>query len=129
HVAQVEHVEVVCEEGERDHGVVEVDPDLLLHSRLVAHDLSGRHPAHGHLALAGAQILHGEAAHVGRDALDVLDPAVAEVLLAGSDHGERRVVDGLLAAHGGDRHHLLTSGGERGGGGPGGGGGDRGRGV
>ena len=61
--------------------LVEVDADLLLDARLVAHDLAGRDAAHRDLALAGAEVLHGEAADVGGDALDVLDAALAQRLL------------------------------------------------
>ena len=51
----VEEVEVRREERQRDHRLVEVDADLLLHARLVAHDLAGGDAAHRDLALARAR--------------------------------------------------------------------------
>ena len=74
--ADVEQVEVGREEREGDDRVVEVGADLLLDARLVAHDLAGGDAAHRHLALAGAEVLHGEAGHVRGHVLDVVDAAL-----------------------------------------------------
>src|SRR4030095_13570551 len=68
---QVVQVDVGCEERQRDDGLVEIDADLLLHAGLVAHDLSGRHSAHGALALAWTEVLDGETGYVPRQLLDV----------------------------------------------------------
>ena len=49
----VEQVEVRGEQRQRDHGLVEIDADLIPDPRLVAHDLAGRGAAHCNLALPG----------------------------------------------------------------------------
>src|SRR5262249_2044150 len=68
---RVEEIEVRRKERERDDRLVEVDSDLLLHARLVAHDLPGRDAAHRHLTLARSEVLHRESADVRGDAFDV----------------------------------------------------------
>src|SRR5262249_43263060 len=72
---RVEQIEVWREEGERDDRLVEIDADLLFHTWLVSHDLAGGDAAHGDLALAGPEVLHGESADVCRDPLNVVDAA------------------------------------------------------
>ncbi len=102
----VEKIEVRREQGHRDQRLVEIDADLLLDARLVARDLSRGHAAHRHLALARAQVLHREAAHVRRYVLDVGGPAHAERLFSRGCHGEGNLPDQVLALHGGDRDLL-----------------------
>ena len=103
----VEQVEVRGEQRQRDDRLVEVDADLLLDARLVAHDLSGRDAAHRDLALAGTEVLNGEPGDVGGYVLDA-SGAVAERLLCGCDHREGHRLEVLLALAGGDRdRHLL----------------------
>ena len=104
----VEQVEVRGEQRQRDDRLVEVDADLLLDARLVAHDLSGRDAAHRDLALAGTEVLNGEPGDVGGYVLDASGAAVAERLLCGCDHREGHRLEVLLALAGGDRdRHLL----------------------
>ncbi len=107
---EVEEVDVGGEQRQRDHRLVEVDADLLLDARLVAHDLPRGDAAHGHLALAGAEVLHREAGDVGSDVLELVGAAVAQLLLAGSGDRRRHLLHRLLAQlAGGDRHLLLKA--------------------
>ena len=82
--------------------LVEVDADLLLDAGLVAHDLAGGDAAHGDLALAGAEVLHGEAGDVRGDVFDVLGAALAQRLFGRGRDRERHVEQRLLALAGGD---------------------------
>jgi hypothetical protein len=67
---EVEQVDVGREERQGDDALVEIDADLLLHSRLVADDLAGGDAAHRHLALARPEILDREAGDVAGQVLD-----------------------------------------------------------
>ncbi len=98
----VEQVEVRRKQGEGDGHVVQVGAHLLLDPRLVPGDLAGRGAAHGDLALTGAQVLHAEPGHVGRDRLDVLRPPRAQGLPGWGGDGEGNVGQLLLAEHGRD---------------------------
>ena len=54
----------------------------------------------------GPEVLHGEAADVRRDVLNVCGAAHRAALLGGRGDGEGHVEQGLLALHGGDRDLL-----------------------
>ena len=60
---------------------VEIDADLLLDARLVADDLAGGDAADRDLALAGAEVLDGEAGDVAADVLERLRIGALDVLL------------------------------------------------
>ncbi len=104
HAVGVEQIEIRCEERQRDGRLVEVDADLFLHARLIAHDLPGRYAADRHLALTGPEVLHGQSGDVRRDALEVVDAAPPQDLLGGRRDRERHVEQRLLALRGGDGH-------------------------
>ena len=72
--AQIVEIQIRSEKGQGDHGLVEVDTDLLLDARLVANDLAGRYAADRDLAevVPMAQIAFHE---------DAGDPALLERLL------------------------------------------------
>ena len=80
HAIRIEQVDIRREQRKGDHRLVEVDADLLLDARLVAHDLAGRQAADGDLALARSEVLNGEPAHVRRDAFEVFDAAATQHL-------------------------------------------------
>ena len=93
------------------HAVVEIDADLLLHARLITDDLAGRHAANRNLALAGAQILDGEAGDVARKVLDRVGAGPLDVLLRLSVDRERHVQQrGLAQGRGDDDLGLLGDG-------------------
>ena len=106
---QVEEVDVGREERQRDHRFVEVDADLLLDARLVAHDLAGGDAAHGDLALAGAEVLDGEAGDVRGDVFDRFGAEVAQLLFGRRGDRDRHVLHGLLALTRGDDHFLVRA--------------------
>ena len=102
HAGDVEQIQVRREQREGDGRVVQIGAHLLLDPRLVPGDLAGGGSAHGDLALAGAQVLHAEPGHVGRDGLDIVRAASAQDLRGGGGDGEGHVGQLLLAEHGRD---------------------------
>ena len=102
----VEQVEVGREQRQRDHRIVQIDADLLLDAGLVPDDLTGGDAAHGNLALAWPEILHG---HAGKPTRQVLDPSGVgprHFLRGLRSHGERHILN-PRAALGGRHHHFL----------------------
>ena len=100
---RVEQIEVRREQRQRDDRLVEVDADLLLHARLVAHDLAGGHAAHRDLALAGAEVLHGEARRRSPPRLRCPRRRASRSIFFGRRRDrERHVEQRLLALGGGD---------------------------
>src|SRR5690606_19906471 len=61
---EIVEIEVWREQRQRDDRVIEIDADLLFHTRLVAHDLTGGNAAQRNLALTWAKVLHGHAGDV-----------------------------------------------------------------
>jgi hypothetical protein len=59
--------------------------------------------SHRHLALAGAQALHGEPGHVLSHVFEGLGAPVAQDIVGRRRHRERNVVQERLALEGGDR--------------------------
>ena len=73
---------------------------------MIADDLAGRNAADRDLALPGAEVLDGEAGDVRRDVLERLGTAIAELRLGRRGHGDRHILDRLLALARGDDHLL-----------------------
>ena len=72
---------------------VEIDADLFLDARLVADDLAGGDAADRHLALAGAEVLDGEAGDVAADVLERLRVRALDVRLGLRVDREGHVLD------------------------------------
>jgi hypothetical protein len=77
--------------------VVEIRANLFLHAWLVSRDLARRRTAHRDLALAGPEILHGEAGDVCGNRLDALRPSLAKHRCGRRSDGEGNVEQLLLA--------------------------------
>jgi hypothetical protein len=99
---QVEQVDVGREQRQRDHRLVEIDPDLLLYPGLVADHLPGRDAADRHLALARAQVLDRQAGDVARQILQRHRAGLLDVGLALGVDRERHVQDRGVALGGRD---------------------------
>jgi hypothetical protein len=99
---EVEQIDIGREQRQRDHRLVEIDPDLLLDARLVADDLAGRDAAHRHLALAGAEVLDRQAGDVARQVFQGRGAGALDVLLGLGVDRERHVQNGGVALGGGD---------------------------
>ena len=56
--------------------------------------------------MTGAQVLHAEPGHIGRDGLDVIRPASDQRLRRGRGNGKGHVLELLLAQHRRDRDRL-----------------------
>ena len=102
----VEQVDVRHEERHRDDRLVEGDAHLLLDPGLVADDLSRGDAAHRDLALAGAEVLHGEPGHVGGDFLQVVRAAASQDICRRGDDGKWNLLEVLLALAGGHGEFL-----------------------
>ena len=110
---QVEEVEVRREQRERDDRLVQVGAHRLLDAGHVASDLAGRHAPDRDLALAGAEVLHAEAGHVRRHALEVRDAPLLQFLFGRRRHREGHLANRRVALQRGDRDLLRALGGER----------------
>ncbi len=100
---EVEEVEVRGKQRQRNHRLVQVHADLLLHARLVADDLTGGHAADGDLALARAEVLDGEAGDVARQILEREHVVAFYRLLGLGVDGERQVLHRGLTLGGGNQ--------------------------
>ncbi len=103
---EIEQVEVGGEERQRDDRFVHVDADLLLNAWLIADDLAGRNAAHRHLALAGPEVLDGQAGNVAADILDGRGVGALDVLLGLRVDRERDFLEGRGALRRGDDDRL-----------------------
>ena len=101
---RVEEIEVWGEQGHRDDGLVEVDADLLLDSRLIARDLARGYTAYRDLTLSRAEVLHRQSADVRGHSFEILNAAHAQCFFSRRRDRERNVENRLLALGSGDRH-------------------------
>ena len=94
---QVVKVEIRRKQGERNHALVKIDADLLLHARLVAHDLTRRYATDRDLALARPEILDREAGDIARNVLEAIRTGALNIRLGLGIQGEGNVLDRLFA--------------------------------
>ena len=99
---EVEQVEVGGEQRQRDCRFVEIDPDLLLHPGLVAHDLSGGDAADRNLALPRPEVLHRQPGDIARDVFERVRARLLDVGGGLRVDRERHVLDRLVALGRGD---------------------------